>query len=176
MDYLEKLKGVTRYYCIGLCSGANVAAAALRVDSRVRKAVLINPLFTLAAQGAAGEQLIIYRKHAFLNTASWARLLTFRSDYQRIWRTLWTGCRRIGSRITARRKDRDVENQIREYFHIIGSKNRRVLMIFSHTEYGDVYLKRVLGKEYRLLKEAGILTIVRIKNADHSMTMLANQN
>ncbi len=177
MDRLGDLRGTARYCCIGLCSGANVAAAVLRADQRVEKAVLINPLFTRVAHGILGEQSIVYREYALSNINSWIRLLTLRSDFRRIWRTVRAGFeeRIKGNKMTLS-DNYDIEGQIREFFQAIQTRNVRILMVFSHTEFGDIYLKKVLGKEYRSLVESGVLDIRRIKNADHSITQLVCQN
>jgi hypothetical protein len=176
IDYLEYLRGIKRFCCIGLCAGADAVASALEADHRVRKGILINPLFTRAAYGIL-EQGIIYRKYAYFNTNSWLRLLTLRSDYQRIWKMVRAGFRnKILSRISDGNEYYNVENKIRQFFWSIKSKDVQMLMIFSHTEFGDIYLKKVLGKEYGSLTKSGILSVKRIKNADHSISQLAVQN
>jgi hypothetical protein len=176
MDYLGHFCGITRFCCIGLCLGANVASEALRVDHRVKEAVLINPQFARSVQGTFEEQRIIYQKHALSNKNSWLRLLTLRSDYQRLWQTLKKGfVEIIKPRIITQRENCDVKYKIGEYFQVIQSKGARILMIFSHTEFGDVYIKKALGKQYRALTESGVVRNERIEDADHSFTPLMCQ-
>jgi hypothetical protein len=176
MDYLEYQRGVKEFCCVGLCAGANAVAMALKEDPRAKKGILVNPLFTRAAQGIL-EQRIIYQKYAYFSINSWLRLITLRSDYQRIWRMVRAVFeKKIMSVMAKESGNNTIEKKIREYFQIIKSTDAQMLMIFSHTEFGDIYLKNVLGKEYRSLIKSGILTIARIKDADHSIMQIACQN
>jgi hypothetical protein len=177
MDYLENLRGIKEFCCVGLCAGADASAMALKEDHRAKKGILINPSFTRAAQGIV-EQRIIYQKYAYFSKKSWLRLITLRSDYQRIWRMLKAVFeKKIVSGIFKESGNDDaIDKKIKEYFQIIKSKDVQMLMVFSHTEFGDIYLKNVLGKEYGSLIKSGILSISRIKNADHSLMQLACQN
>ena len=176
LDYLENIRGIKRFCCIGLCAGANAVAVALSEDHRVGKGVFINPFFTRAAQGIM-EQGIIYRKYAIFSLKSWIRLLTLRSDLLRLRDFVITVFRKkiLHSFVKSSEYD-SADNKIREFFQIIKLKKAQMLMVFSHTEFGDVYLKEVLGKEYQSLIKSGILSIERIKNADHSITQLVCQN
>lgn len=176
MDYLERSQGVNRFVCVGLCAGAAAAGQISTVDQRVKKLILINPLLA----GSPGTNLMIhsryYLKHALFNPRSWLKFITMRSSYRDVWRAvrLWIE-RKIRPNSFPQREDPGVITRVREFFLTLRSRGVEVLIVYSGGEIGDEYFRKVIGGEYRLMQDSGLLTIRNMDGADHLVTPLACQ-
>jgi pimeloyl-ACP methyl ester carboxylesterase len=179
MDYLEKLKGIHQFICIGLCDGAAAAAQISAVDHRVIKAILIDPPVPTSPQTELIAHSNYYSKHALFNPHSWLKFVFMQSNYRNLFgailmkikRGLWPN----RSQFCA---DPKIAIELSNFFRSLRMRKVRLLMVYSETSAGEIgerYLLEVVKEEYRMMKDSGLLTTGKLSMTDHLVTPLASQ-
>jgi pimeloyl-ACP methyl ester carboxylesterase len=97
MEWMFREHGLRRFIMSGLCGGAITGLLAAQHDSRVAGLLALGITPVLASRSAdpakymtSGQAAAIRRSYLAkaLNPLAWLRLLTFRSDYRLLWRSL----------------------------------------------------------------------------------------
>lgn len=175
MDCLRAARGVERFVLIGLCLGAMISLKTACVDPRVVGAVLIN------AQGCrrcASDSLgfhIVDRKlaryywmTALSNPSKWWKVINRNVHYKciiRATRSLFTPKRIMSSRTDSMAAD----------LHLSADKGIGLFLICSERDPALDYIHAILGNELRELSSCGKLKVEVIPQADHTFTLLQNQ-
>jgi pimeloyl-ACP methyl ester carboxylesterase len=98
INWLSSTHGFGRFVLGGLCGGAITALLAARREPRVEALLSIGMTVTLASQSATPgkymtQAVLEHRRQRYLkrllSLKSWLRLLTFKSDYNVIWHSMW---------------------------------------------------------------------------------------
>ena len=180
MDQLEQKHGITRFVPIGLCSGADVAFRLALQDHRVTGAVVVNSSIgaNLASPGAnqhakTQTQMRYYRKK-LLNPKSIGRLLTFKSNYRKIFQTLRRQVQTKGKDTGSKGSLPDtVLRPLREL------KDRNVAILAVYSEGSTAYdLFHVAWGQHQetLRKQFPSLTIETVADVDHVFTPVWSQD
>lgn len=165
LDWMQQQCGVSRVIASGLCGGAVTGLLAAERDPRVAALLGLGITPVLASRAANASrymttgQLKTMRKGYFKNLtrfASWRRLLTFRSDYRLIWRSLAKplaqtpkATNKNGEPATpAGTTEPDNANPLfpPAFFNMLSS-NRPILLVFSgadrlYSEFEEKFLAR----------------------------------
>lgn len=93
LDHLQACHGVRAFVLLGICLGAELSATFASEDPRVVGCVLINggllpehEIVEAKRSAQARTQARLYRKR-LRNWRTYVRVLTFKSDFQKFWRT-----------------------------------------------------------------------------------------
>lgn len=180
MDYLEKLKGIHQFTCIGLCQGAAAAAQILAADHRVRKAILIDPPVPASPQTELIAHSNYYSKHALFNPFSWLKFVSMGSNYRNIFGAVLMkikmGLRSNRSQLC---EDSKIVIELRNFFRSLRMRKVKLLMVYSEASAGEIgerYFWEVVKEEYRLMRDSGLLTTEKLSRTDHLVTPLASQD
>jgi pimeloyl-ACP methyl ester carboxylesterase len=179
MDYLEKLKGIKQFICMGLCDGAAAAAQILAVDHRVKKAILIDPPVPSSPQTELMAHSNYYSKHALFNPHSWLKFVFMQSNYRNLFGAilmkikivLWPNRSQFC-------EDSKMVTELRNFFRSLRMRNVQLFMVYStdpEGEIGERYFLEVVKEEYLIMKDSGLLTTEKLSRTDHLVTPLASQ-
>lgn len=179
MNCLSSTRSIERFFLLGICSGAVVSFQAACHDPRVVGAVLIN---AEAYQYNTSEELhsyiahrkvaSYYRKTALFKAASWLNAVKGKADYRRIIRTL---CFQLRGLFIRQRKVSSEADKIAANLRLLSERGVRLLLVYSEGDPDLDYLHVVLGDEMHELSSCGQLRIEVIPQADHTFTLLQNQ-
>lgn len=176
MDYLERSRGVRRFFCIGFCEGATRAGQIMLVDDRVKKAVLVNPPVPESPQKEGMALSSYYRKRALRNPYSWLKLFSGRSSYNSVWKALSMEIKALLELYRLQnRQVSDAAIALNQFFRILRMRSVQLLMVFSESDFGDRYLREVVGDQFQKMQDSGLLTIEKLDKTDHSVTPLDSQ-
>jgi pimeloyl-ACP methyl ester carboxylesterase len=175
MDMLQQRWGIGSFICIGLCAGGAAAAQVGMADRRVKAMVLINSLLPNTPQTALMRDSQYYTQ-AMFNPRSWLKFLFLRSNYRGVWKAVSAKLRRaFGASSPYEAEMPDIINQLKCFFNYIKTDGIRLLILFSESDIGDRYLQEVVGPDYELLKQSGLMHIETLSGADHQVTPRACQ-
>jgi hypothetical protein len=176
MDYLERVKGIERFSCVGMCAGAAAAGQISAADARVKKIMLINPLLPETNQVSVMRESGYYHKHALFSLSSWLRFFLMKSNYRYIWRSFKLSARRkIQPDFLGIQEDPSIRVGLKKFFRSLRSRGVQVFIVYSEGDIGDAYFRGVLGDEYRLMQDSGLLRTEILRGADHVVTPLKSQ-
>ena len=178
MDYLERLMGVKWFILIGLCSGAVNAFRVAVADSRVKGAVLLNPLALNTVQTELLRDHNYYWHYALFNFCSWMRLFFLQSNYQRVWKTASAKVKSWLQTNTARiHESPEVIDEITKSLQSFQERGVRLLLLSSNNGYevGEEYIRQVARKEYNSMKDSGLLSTKVLRGSHHTLRPLACQ-
>lgn len=177
MDDIGDRWGIRRFVIGGICLGAESSFRTASVDDRVRGVVMINGVgYTAdgefnqhAVNRSAAQQ---YLKGTIKRRDSWRRALTGRIDYRRLASRLATQAR---SRLFP--SDHVLSIAKQQYSQIIAltEKGVRLLWIHSADDRSIGFRDAVLGRRRARLEASGVLKCVVVSDADHTFTLLPNQ-
>jgi predicted alpha/beta hydrolase len=185
IEWMKRELGHRRFIVGGLCGGAITALYAAKADPAVEALLSIGMTVTLAsdaAQPAAhlSEDELRYRRKGYfkrlVNPVSWWRLLTGKSEFGVIWRSLMTGIRRRpapapipeGSELTPEQLG-NVNPMFPEAYFAFLSRGGRALMLFSEKDrlYAEYREKFVALHAPRLARHGAQVTEHLVPGANH---------
>jgi pimeloyl-ACP methyl ester carboxylesterase len=179
MDYLEKLKGIKQFICIGLCDGAAAAAQILVVDQRVKKAIMIDPPVPSSPQTELMAQSHYYSKYALFNPQSWLKFILMQSNYRNLFGAILMKFKRgLWPNRSQFCEDSKIAIELSNFFRSLRMRKVRLLMVYSETSAGEIgerYLLEIVKEEYRMMEDSGLLTTGKLRMTDHLITPLASQ-
>jgi hypothetical protein len=118
-----------------------------------------------------------YWKTALVNSKIWLKAITGKADYRMMIRwTLRTMYWQIKSKATQKRMVSSRAHHAATALNSLGERSVRILFIYSARDPGLDYFHMMLGKEMRALCTSGKLRIEIIPQADHTFTLLENQD
>ncbi len=187
IDYFTKEIAPERIVLMGLCGGAITALLAAAREERVDGILPINiPVmlesssadwFTEQMPAGLADRLLSGYLRRLLSPESWLRLLTFKSDYRAIWKSLVSKIsRRLERTERARLEDLEAGGRLSPYFLQSFSRyaesRRPVLFLFSGNDKfrwafeSDFEARLPEGKD-------GRMTIPKfvVESANHSLTL-----
>jgi hypothetical protein len=187
MDHLERTHGVRRFVPAGLCSGGDAALRVAASDPRVAGAVVVNGTFegmlagspasraSLEAQADVETRMRYYRKKMW-NPGSLVRLVTFRTNYRMLGKTL---ARTLGRRVFGRSSRAPLPAPA-----VSGPASGRsplrgdfkLLAVFSEGSTSLDLVRAAFGKEWRELpRRFPAVTLEVVDGVDHVFTPLRAQ-
>lgn len=178
MEFLCREKGVRKFILLGGCSGAKIAFDTARCDARVLGAMLINFPSIDEDDGwdnsetAGRSALFYYRRFAFFNLSSWHRLLTGRTNYRQLSRTLWFVMTRA---IAAEEATSSRQEDFRRALAGLVERGIAVNFICSEGDHRLDELRVAGGKLLKKLCAEHKLTLDVVKGSDHTFSCLADQ-
>ena len=176
MDYLERVKGVKRFSCVGLCAGAAAASHIASSDHRVKMLILINPMLPETDQVSWMRGSGYYLNHAIFKLNSWRKVFFFKSSYRDIWQAVRMAIKRkFQAKMLENEEIPSVSTAVRSLFRSLREREVRVLIVYSEGDIGDAYFQGIIGDEYRTMQESGLLKIEILKGSDHVVTPLRCQ-
>jgi pimeloyl-ACP methyl ester carboxylesterase len=189
MDALRAARGVEHFLLSGLCSGATIALTTAYGDPRVVGVMPINArTHHLASVGeeevadyihheTAARSYWTYWKTAVFRPNLWRKAMTGHADYRAMvrWtiRTLVFPIRRkvAWKRVVAARAQQAVAD-----LHTLTERGVRLLFVYSAGDPGLDYCRVMLGNTLRTLTTEGKVRLEIIPQADHTFTLLRNQD
>jgi pimeloyl-ACP methyl ester carboxylesterase len=161
MDAVTELTGIQRFCLLGLSSGALVSLVTALNNSRVVGTVIVNPHGFDDSGGwqAHVERLSegnIYARN-LLSPHSWQRLLTGRTDYRRLARSL---CK-------AEKKVSTVVHAMRPALTAFLALGIRILLLFSEKDRSIVNFDEILGERWQERLSRNV-TLAVIREANHT--------
>jgi hypothetical protein len=176
LDYVEGVNSINQFCVMGLCTGATAVAQISMADTRIRKAILINPQLPRTNQGDLLQEVNYYQKQAFFNPRSWLRLFLMKSNYRDISRMIWFEIKsKIHSTSFSSQESTEMIAALKMFFKSMRHRQVELLIISSGNDIGEDYYRRLVPTEYRSLKKSGLLSTRNIMRADHAITSLACQ-
>jgi len=186
LDWIEKEYGLAKFIVGGLCGGALTGLLTARDDKRIVGLLALGIPAVLESnqtnrvKNITKGQLKSLREGYFRNTKnikSWIRLLTLKSDFHVIFRSLWNLISNINiktkkSRVT----DKNYENygdNINPLFapalFSVLETSRRVLFVFSGADrlYWEFDEKFAVPYQNKLSKYKKLYEVYIIENANH---------
>ena len=172
MDYLGRSLGTSTFVALGLCSGANTAFALARQDPRVTGAVLINATMLPSAHSEQQRSEALRRAQAhhhgdrFVHGRSWLRVLTGRSDFRGLTRSMLLLARRTFGLDRAPRRDVDL-GELPE----LGRRGVELLAVFTDGDIGLELLATHVGR-FENLASLPRFELEILRETDHILTSL----
>jgi pimeloyl-ACP methyl ester carboxylesterase len=176
MDMLRKRIGAEHFILAGLCGGAGFSFLAARDDARVSRAILINVAFEEHPEIQHRRNMDFYWRFAFFNPRSWLRVLSGKSNYWGILKTLAYNVKRI----LFNEKRLDVEKDAmastaRDGLHSMLRRGVHLLVVYSEWDLGFYGFQAVFKDDLKQSASAGQLTLKVISKTDHTFTQLRAQ-
>ena len=176
MDHLEATRGIQHFILLGGCSGAAVSLDTACSDQRVAGTLLIN--FPVAA--APNEEsnadnrsaAHYYWNFALFDPKSWNKLVTGRSNYRRLFRSLLL---MVSRRLTFHAGATPECSQFQANLRRIADRGVSIAFLSSQ---GDPALHDLLeagGRELRQLLALKKVVVETIYRADHTFSALQDQ-
>ena len=177
MDDLGDRWGIRRFVIGGICLGASLGFQTASVDDRVRGVVMINGVGHSddrewnqhARDRSAAQQ---YLKGAVHHPDSWRRVLTGKSNYRLLANRLITQAKSAAFR--SRKISRIAKEQYSR-FSALTARGVHLLWIHSADDVTIGFRDAILGRQRARLEASGILRSVVVSDADHTFTLLSNQ-
>lgn len=182
MDYVAHEIGATHFLLGGLCGGAITGLLTAQCDSRVTALLSIGMTVTLASNSATPAKYLTQNELATLRSGylskvldigSWARLLTFKSDYSALYRSLAQPFRRS---VKLSEKNKPPEEQRgdvnplfpKAYLDFL-NRGGKALMIFSGADrlYGQYQEKFLAYHKQELDQVSDQIVEYVIPDANH---------
>ena len=169
MDAVTERTGLARFCVAGLSSGALVAMASASADARVACVCMLNP-HGFGASSVWGEHVeAVYTHRVYLGNltslASWRKLLTGRTDYRRLLRTLryrfGLGLASDATELAATAQG--ARPQLMAFFE----RGLPTLMVFSQRDRSLHNLEEILGRGWRR-RLGKHVKLVEIPEANHT--------
>jgi pimeloyl-ACP methyl ester carboxylesterase len=174
MDYLEHLKGLKQFSCVGICSGATAAAQISAADRRAQKAILINPELPKRVQTELLSNSSYYKK--LFDLRRWRQFLSLRSNYREIFQIISMMIIRKIRPIYHRNSEvSEFTTKTVELLQSLRTRGVQVLIVFPEGDIRERYFREIIGDKYGMVQNDGFLTTEKIGNADHLVTPLACQ-
>ncbi len=180
MDWLAAHRGTSRFILAGICSGALMTLKVASCDPRVVGALSVNLAGHRSGAGADEARTMArhYRRIAFSSSFSSKTLLkVIVGNVNR--RRLVQTARALATNLFVRKKSAGAggasENSIAGLFRKLIERGVAVGLIHSEGDEGLDYMHLVLGKELRRWISEGSVEFHLIPGANHTFTLLANQ-
>lgn len=167
LDMLEAA-GHDRCTVIGLCSGAHLGFVCARQDSRIGRLVLINPqMFDLRDDSANGLRTWLWRnwRDMLHGKAKWPAVLP--ASVRRTCKALVTFASDRGARWASKRSGR---NAVAKWFHRLGERGVRILLVYSPQDFGLSALEIYLGSQDGIEAAFPNVGLRVIAGTDHTLT------
>lgn len=171
MDAVTERTGLARFCVAGLSSGALVAMASASADTRVACVCMLNP-HGFGASSVWGEHVeAIHTHRVYLSNlaslASWRKLLTGRTDYRRLLRTLryrfGLGLAQDAAATELAATVQGARPQLMAFFQ----RGLPTLMVFSQRDRSLQNLEEILGPGWR--RRLGTqVKLIEIPEANHT--------
>jgi len=172
ISFLESTYGVRSVVLVGNCSGAAASFRTAIVDPRVTGAVLINPevhdagtdVVNVANERSLGDY---YVKGAARDPKRWARLLTGRSSYRKIAKSIW---HRVADRRAADEALESLSAGLVGEIEYLRARGCQLLFLLSRGDLGEEALRVLVEKRRPELTTTSPCTRHVIEKADHLFT------
>jgi pimeloyl-ACP methyl ester carboxylesterase len=179
ISYCQQAAGVHRAVLVGNCFGSVVAFETALVDSRVSAICLVNGRRFLSAPDDDAVQQRdrravdnYYVRSALFSAASWRKLLTGRTNYLRLGRTLLASMRR--SIVAESAIDPDAA-RIRRGFDDLSRRGTPVLLGYSAGDSGIAELELLMEQRLAQLGRAPRREVFLLRKTDHFITPVDSQ-
>jgi pimeloyl-ACP methyl ester carboxylesterase len=183
IDFLAQ-KGCTRFYLLGICSGAYVAFQTARLDSRVTGQILMNPRLLEPEAANRGWQASM-RRH-YKSIGYYRRALLRSNVYQRLARgevDVKGVAHRIGTLLAAhvsralsaplRRGGKEVG--VLPSLQRLGERGCKTLMVLSAQDDALDYVEFHLGNRCGRMKADPNFRLVMMEHSDHTFSTHGSQ-
>lgn len=176
MDYLEQLKGIKQFVCIGFCSGATAAAQMLAADHRVKRAILIDPPVPGSPETELMAQSVYYNKHALFNPRSWLKFLLMQSSYRAVFKAFWVNIKaKLKINYLRGSELSEITTELKSFFRSLRMREARLFIVYSEDNIGKRYFEEMAMEEMRMMQDSGFLTTERLNKTDHLVTPMSSQ-
>lgn len=174
MSAVTERTGIEKFCLIGLSSGALVSLASAGADPRIVGVCMINP-HGFAASSVWGQHVEsvhlrrVYTRNLF-SMHSWRKLLTGKSDYRRLGKTLlsrWSREREEATEISS------VVEETRPELLAFFGLGIDTLMVFSEKDRSIHNLEEILGPGWQRQLN-GKVKVVEIAGANHTLASPAH--
>jgi alpha/beta superfamily hydrolase len=171
MDLLAATRGASRFVVGGLCSGADHGLLAAGEDSRIVGLALLEPV-----SAPSTAQVVDSYRDRLLRPASWARLLTGRSEVltilaERVRARLARGPRRSTGPAPVPASDAESPANLMRRF---AARGGAVCLVYSAGNPAHYHYRSVLRRQLDGVP-AGRLRVVVVGETDHVFTPLSSQ-
>jgi pimeloyl-ACP methyl ester carboxylesterase len=181
MSHLEKRYGVKDFVVMGICSGAMVSFATALEDPRVVATALIDPLdFGASHLESPAAQDSAFTRHYWRSVRSkpgagrkLVRVLTGKSDYRRFLEVAGLQLRGLLSRQS---ESRVAGDHLASQFEDLAKRGVQVLLVYAEKGSSVDYFELTLADHLDRLRERGRIEVEVIPGADHTFTLLENQD
>lgn len=184
MDWMSENNIASKFVLGGLCGGAITGLLAAAIDKRVDGVLSLG--MTVTIQNPDGNrsrfmtegELVRLKKgyfSKFTSPLAWLRLLTFKSDYKIILRSLIAGRKKPKESINQLQPGDETDNFnplfLTSWKQLV-STDRKILMIYSEMDRHHWDFKEKFQDRYRtdLEKYSSMCSIHVIKNANHILS------
>ncbi|MGN6797299.1 MAG: alpha/beta fold hydrolase [Gaiellaceae bacterium] len=176
LDFVRDEFGGDRAAVIGLCSGGYLGFHAALRNEMVKDVFLLNPQMLVWTDVETSVTMATKIRGRLVRPQSWFRLLRNPVGSSRF---VLPVVRRV---VVAdlrwrlkRRKDRPIDEWIRESIRTLDERGCRLHFVFSQDDAGIGYLTRYLGTDMRGLADQPNVSFHIVEDADHTFTSLDRQ-
>jgi pimeloyl-ACP methyl ester carboxylesterase len=176
MDCLRDRMGTNHFVLIGMCSGAAVSFRVASVENRVKGIVLINLQVPRTNESEEIGSSQYYWTRALFKPTSWLKFIILRANYRSIWRAVILRFRTLlFPGFTEKSELKEVVYELKNSFRSLKERGVRLKIVSSGADIGEKYLREVINKEYKNMRDSGLLHSETILNTDHNITPLESQ-
>jgi pimeloyl-ACP methyl ester carboxylesterase len=192
MDELAHSYGVERFIFMGHCSGGGQSFLTGIEDDRVVGVVLINPqaeredwLEYDRKRKVQHYYQNYYGKRVLTDSSRWRRFFTGQVSYRSVFRNvlkdvLWskfsTALFKVRSKMESRVAKPDPnQERVIQGLKQLGSRQTRVLFIYSAGSSGLERLRVMLGRQFDTVMNVSQVQLSLIEGADHTFTLRGSQ-
>lgn len=174
MNFLETARGIKRFYLTGICSGADVAFQAARVDERVAGIIPID-FYSLPTAG----YLVHSYKKRLISPRSWANLMTGKSEILGLMKKSLNNLPLLKTPDEPEEIDDasrpEIEKDLLSGFPELLDRDVRLCMIYSAGSPAFYNYQLIFENDIQTLSVNGELQIHYLETADHGFTLLYHQ-
>jgi hypothetical protein len=175
MDYLQRAKGVDNIILISICASSPLAFMVTEVDTRVIGCILVNPMVPRINLAIQMDSQQYYWNQALFNKASWVRIFRLKANFKNVWQSTYS---RILSKFFSKHHNLEsmqIAERLAAIFNAFKARNTKVMAIYSENEIGLKLLKKLIGKKFFELEQAGIIKTAHLAATDHNVTSIQSQ-
>jgi len=174
MNWLSEKKDSKRFILMGLCSGAVRSFLTACKDPRVTELILINTAAQENPDIRATRDLDFYWRFALSNPKSWMRVISGRSSYRTMLKT-------VAHKIVFFRKRKmhpemeDLLAASRMQLRTLVERDVRMLFVFTEWEASRYTFEKLFADEIREFSASGNLKIEILQQTDHTIAQVRAQ-